>query len=273
MKTTLLLTALLASPAAPSAAEGFRTMARELGAPAKHARIQRVAVLPFIAVDGGKSADGWGLSERLLTQLVRSGKVQAVERSLLKDIMEEHQFARTGAVDAALLKRLGKLFAADGVITGSYVNMGRETSINARLVDVETGVIVAASEHSVERRWSGSPVLEAPPTEAGVLSRAQKPLTDRACLHAATRVDQLEGQILDLKARYWALKLRKGLAGRTAAFEPGSTISDPHLKREFYDKMKAWYASERVPELTPSEIQRFIAVDQEAHALHQGCGL
>lgn len=289
MKTNLIAAGVLLAALAASAAraDGYKKMAQDLSSDAKKAGISRVAVMPFEPADGGSVRDGWNISEKLTTQLVRGGKVQALERSMLKALMEEHELGRTGALDPATLRKLGRVLSAEGIVTGSFTTIGREVVVNARLINVETGVIVAASERRAERDWFDGSVLFVPapqftveaPTiltegEISLKDALRAPAADEAnCNNAATTVDRLEGQILDLKARYWAHKLRKGLDFATLKVNPGSTISDPELKQEFYDKIREWYARGRVPELSPAETKRFVAVDGQAYSIAQKCGI
>lgn len=287
--TIILMLALAA--ARPAAADGYKTMARELAGQARGAGVSRVAVLPFEPADGGSVRDGWNISEKLVTQLVRTGKVQALERSMLRALMDEHKLGLSGALDPAKLRKLGRVLSAEGIVTGSFVTIGREVVVNARLINTETGVIVAASERRAPRDWFDSPSLFVPAPEFTVdvprivpedsygLGGAREEadlrdsLADESCDDAATRVDQLENSILDVKARYWALRLKKGLDMSTLKVNPGSTISDPELKQQFYDRMKSWYAQRRVPPLTPVEIKRFTTMDGQAYSLYRRCNL
>ena len=281
MNATIILAAALT--AFPAHADGFKAMARDLASEAKKAGVSRVAVMPFEAADGSSSRDGWNISEKLVTQLVRTGKVQTLERSMLKALMDEHRLGRSGALDPATLRKLGRVLSAEGIVTGSFVTVGREVVVNARLVNVETGVIIAASERRADRDWFDLPALFVPAPEFTVeaptiLGEGEYALRDSVaedgnCDNAATTVDRLEGQILDLKARYWAGKLKGGLNLATLKENPGSRISDPELKQEFYDKLKGWYARARVPDLTPAETKRFVAVDGKAYTLAQKCGI
>lgn len=266
-------------------ADGFRPLARELASAARSQGLRRVAVLPLVPADGGRPQDGWNISEKLVTQFVRTGKVQAVERSLLQGLLEEHRLGRTGALDPAGLRKLGKLVAADCVVTGSFVTIGREVVINARLVDVETGVIVGASERRARREWfdlgnsdaetifvpapelTVEPPLIAPEEVSELREAPAEP-----CAGAALRADKLIAGVLDLKARYWAKKLREGLAAASLKHNPGSSITDPDLKRRFYERLKYWHSQDRVAGLTPAETRRFIVADGEAFSLYQQCG-
>jgi hypothetical protein len=69
------------------------------------------------------------------------------------------------------------------------------------------------------------------------------------------------------------MQLHKGVDSASLKANPGSTITNPDLKRQFYDRMKYWYAQETIPELTPPEVKRFINMDRRAFALHQECGI
>lgn len=287
---TILIAAVLAA-ASPVRADGYKAMARDLAADAKKSGIVRVAVMPFAPADGGDARDGWNISEKLVTQLVKTGKVQALERSMLKTLLEEHDLARTGAFDPATLRKLGKVLSAEGIVTGSFTTIGREVVVNARLIDVETGVIVAASERRAERDWFDLAIVVPAPeftVEPPVIvpegelalkdavagsEEEARPFSYRDCDNAATTVDRLEAQILDLKARYWARKLKSGLDARTLKVNPGSTISDPELKRDFYARMKVWFAKPVVPPLTAAETKRFVSVDGRAYSLAQQCGI
>ncbi|MBI4060699.1 MAG: hypothetical protein HY403_04645 [Elusimicrobia bacterium] len=285
MKMILVLAGTLAAAAAaPRAqADGFKALAKDLSFGAKKVGLNRVAVMPFEPADGGNARDGWNIAEKLVTQLVRVGSVQTLERSMLRALMDEHKLGRTGALDPATLRKLGRVLSAEGIVVGSFVTIGREVVINARLINTETGVIVAASEHHAQRDWFDLPNLFVPAPEftveaPSILTEGEIALRDSVsddldCGDAAATVDRLEGEILDLKARYWAAKLKKGLDPATLKVNPGSTISDPGLKRAFYDKMKAWYAQDRVPELSPLETKRFVSLDGRAYSLARKCGI
>lgn len=281
---TLLTAAVMMATAATARADGYRAMARELASQAKRAGVMRVAVLPFEPADGGSPRDGWNISEKLVTQLVRTGKVQALERSMLRALLSEQRLGQTGALDPATLKRIGRVLSADGIVTGSFTTIGREVEVNARLINTETGVIIAASERKASRDWFDLPNLFVPAPEFSVPApeiveegedalAMRDALTDEGCDDAAARVDRLENDILDIKARYWALRLKKGLDLSSLKANPGSTITDPALKRQFYDRMNAWYAQQRVPPLDATETKRLVAVDGRAYALHRQCRL
>lgn len=274
------------------AAGPFMGLAEDISKAAGRLGMSHVAVLPFEAVDGDKSDQGREISEKLTTRVVRLGKISVVERPLLKKIMDEQYLARTGALDSSQIKKLGHVFAVDGIITGSYEFDGETLTIEARLINIETGVILAASERKApykarpvesldadragQNLWIPAPVLDVPvPTiDSGDTLDMRDAMveTGNGCSHASERVDRLESQILDIKARYWASRLRQGLPLSSLKENPGSEISDPSLKIKFYERLKSWYAQEDIPPLTASELQTFADLDSKAIRLHDDCG-
>lgn len=263
---------LLASAASGARADAMRGLGRELAEAARAAGLSRVSVSRLGSSRGADDGEGALLTERLTTALVRSGKVQAVERSLLPKLMEERSLARTGALEADGTEGR-RLARVDGIVMGTYRASGRTVRLALRVVDSRTGIIVGAVEGELERE-SESIVSDIAPASApsarfDVESEPAGPAA--GCSGAASRVNALEEDILDIKARYWAKRLQKG-AG-VLKVNPGSTIPDPLLKARFYAALRHWFKQEDVPALTPAEVARFVKADGEAYSLHQECGL
>ena len=94
------------------------------------------------------------------------------------------------------------------------------------------------------------------------------------CPNAQSLINELERDILEVKARYWALELKKRKTSvADAPKEMTSAILDPELKRQFYDRLSTWAEADRIPALTPAEIKRFVSADGQAFSLRQNCGL
>lgn len=284
-----------------ASAEPFRTMAKELSRAAQRAGIARVAVVPFESGDAAGEREGKTIAEKLTTQLVRIGRVRTIERSLLGKVLEELRLGRTGLLQRSGLKRAGEVLAVDAIVTGTFVPLGNQATVAARLIEVETGMILAAVERRAEREWhdplelsgklaplpldpyafggpDGEPPLLPPPAPGSLaelfpVEGARDSLSGDRCRDAAERVDRMEASILDLKARYWASELKAGLKVASLKFNPGSTITDPLLKRRFYDQMKEWYARPTIPPMTPHEVKRFTEIDSVAFSLYRECGL
>ncbi|MBI2385339.1 MAG: hypothetical protein HYV14_04915 [Elusimicrobia bacterium] len=283
LKTTAGALLLLAAAAAPARSDAMRGLGRELADAARAAGLNRVAVSRLDSSRGSDNGEGALLTERLTTALVRSGKVQAVERSLLPKLMEERSLGRTGALEpeAADGSRLARV---DGVVMGTYRSSGKVVRLVLRIVDYKTGVIVGAVEGELEREGEAV-VADMDPFDVPVpvmsgrfgfeVDAARDAVADTAarCSGAEARINALEESILDIKARYWARRLQEGLPASELKVNPGSTIPDPQLKARFYDVLRRAYHEGKVPPLTAAEVARFVKADGEAYSLHQECGL
>lgn len=275
---------LLAAAAEPArSSDAMRGLGRELADAARAAGLNRVAVSRIDSSRGSDNGEGAQLTERLTTALVRSGKVQAVERSLLPKLMEERSLGRTGALEAGAAggERLARV---DGVVMGTYRASGKVVRLVLRVVDYKSGVIVGAVEGELEREGEAV-VADMDPFDVPVpvikgkfdfeVDAARDAVADTAsrCANAEARINALEDSILDIKARYWARRLQEGLPASELKVNPGSTIPDPQLKARFYDALRRAYHEGKVPPLTAAEVTRFVKADGEAYSLHQDCGL
>jgi curli biogenesis system outer membrane secretion channel CsgG len=162
---------------------------------------KRVAVMNFdystvqggIAAIFGTNQDvGKGVADLIVEKMVNAGTYSVVERKALDKILSEQNFSNSDRVDAATATKLGKLLGADAIILGSITQFGRDdksTSIggsavgdrlskfglggvgqkkskavvglSARLVNVNTGEIVAVASGKGESSRSGASLIGA----------------------------------------------------------------------------------------------------------------
>ncbi|MGA2570466.1 MAG: CsgG/HfaB family protein [Terracidiphilus sp.] len=151
-------------------------------------RKPKVAVLDFdyatvqseSAAFFGTDADlGKGISDLIITNLVNDGTYSVFERQALDKLMTEQNFSNSNRADPSTAARLGKLAGVDVIIIGAITQFGNDTkkqdvgggggnwhgfgvgnvghsntkatvAINARIVNVDTGEIVAVAEGSGE---------------------------------------------------------------------------------------------------------------------------
>jgi TolB-like protein len=110
-----------------------------------------VAVVEFSNLDGSISDMGKYLAEELTTRLVRSKKIQVVERKLLNRTLEEQKLSASGMIDQKTAKAFGSLFGADAILTGTVSLLDTNVRINARLIATETGAVFAAASATIPR--------------------------------------------------------------------------------------------------------------------------
>ena len=104
------------------------------------------AVTGFKNVTGQKEYD-WlslGISELMSTFLSKIGGIKLVERAALNKVFEEYKLALTGVISEETAPQIGRLVGATNIIIGSYQMIGKEITINARMMKTETGEILRA---------------------------------------------------------------------------------------------------------------------------------
>jgi curli biogenesis system outer membrane secretion channel CsgG len=133
----------------------------------------KLAILDFQNTSGYDGAwhIGGGISDMLATALFKSNKFDVIEREKIGLILKEQKFQQTDMVDANSAVEIGKLLGANVIVTGNVTEFGTKRSgldfsrfapqglrglsvktqtvrvaLDARLIDVETGKLLAAEE-------------------------------------------------------------------------------------------------------------------------------
>jgi TolB-like protein len=110
-------------------------------------------VKPNIAVmdlegNGVSKNELGGLSNRLRTELFKTGKFTVIERSRVDEILKEQGFQQAGCTNATCAVEVGQLIGVEKIVVGNVDKVGKIYSIDIRMVDVGTGRIekVAAED-------------------------------------------------------------------------------------------------------------------------------
>lgn len=109
--------------------------------------ILRVAVMPFRA---STELIGISASDLFVTELLRTGRYQLVERSQLSGVLGEAEVALSGLTEARAIE-LGNMLGADGVILGTVDEYGTMAvkgkslavvGLSVRLIDCNSGRVM-----------------------------------------------------------------------------------------------------------------------------------
>lgn len=112
----------------------------------------KVAVLDFQTEGNFEDKDvGKIVAEWLTTGLVEAGRFEIVERRLLKKIIDEQKIGASGLIDRDSTARLGRVLGVQTVVSGTVIKLDNSVEINARLLNVETGTILAAEKIRSQR--------------------------------------------------------------------------------------------------------------------------
>jgi len=114
--------------------------------PAAPAKGLTLAVLDFENATGSTAHDSLvkAMTDTILTAVVKSERVQVVERSRVKAVLLEQQWTLTGLMDTGKMTYVGKMLAADQIVLGTLSRVEKEWIGNVRLLDVKTGRILMA---------------------------------------------------------------------------------------------------------------------------------
>jgi curli biogenesis system outer membrane secretion channel CsgG len=166
-------------------------------AQAASGRKPRIAIMDFdyatvqnwsSAIFGTNVDVGKGIADLLVTDLVKDGSYSLIERKALDKIMAEQNFSNSNRADPTSAARLGKLLGVDAIVVGSITEFGNETKktnlggmggnwhgiglgslghsnskanvgISARLVNVNTGEILAVADGMGQSKRSSTSML------------------------------------------------------------------------------------------------------------------
>jgi len=106
----------------------------------------KIAVLDFELIGDKLETTDMGaiLSEWFITSIVKSGRFDVVERTMLQKIIAEQKLSTTGAIDDSSASELGKILGVKVIISGSVLKIDNTIEINTRVISVESGSIIAA---------------------------------------------------------------------------------------------------------------------------------
>ncbi|MBN1424837.1 peptidoglycan-binding protein [Candidatus Fermentibacteria bacterium] len=102
-----------------------------------------VGVIPMSAPKGTEDLGGL-IAERMVTSLVEYQRFQVNERIQMDKVLKELKFGLTDLVDQSTAARLGKQAGVDCLVMGSVNRSGPTVEMDLRLVDTETGEVLAA---------------------------------------------------------------------------------------------------------------------------------
>jgi curli biogenesis system outer membrane secretion channel CsgG len=179
------------------AAVALGALAPSAGAQAAAKRRPRLAILDFdyatvqtwsASVFGTNVDIGKGITQMLVTDLVKDGTYSIIERAAMDKIMSEQNFSNSNRADPTSAAKIGKLLGVDAIIVGSITQFGNETkktnigggggswggfgiggvghsksnanvAITARIVNIDTGEIMGVAEGQGQSSRSSTSLL------------------------------------------------------------------------------------------------------------------
>jgi TolB-like protein len=110
-----------------------------------------VAITDFVNADGKLSKMGRYVSEKLVTYFSATKDFNVLERNLMDRIIEEQEFQVSAMADENSTVEFGRLLGAETIVTGTISDLHDLFYINAKLVDVTQGNLLASVDVQIDR--------------------------------------------------------------------------------------------------------------------------
>ena len=112
----------------------------------------KIGILEFQALNEEARKDNFGkiFTEVLTTSFVKSEAFKIIEREQLQKILKEFELTQSGIIDTSNAKQIGKMVGADAIVIGSVTKIGNDMRLDARIIDVESGIILTAEKSEGE---------------------------------------------------------------------------------------------------------------------------
>jgi TolB-like protein len=110
-----------------------------------------LAVLEFSEKSDKAKKAGIGntIRENLSRKIISSNLFYLVDRDTFKKSISEIEISQTGFVDDKSIVQAGKMVGIQVFITGSVSDVGEDFLVSCRVIDVETGTVVAMAETKI----------------------------------------------------------------------------------------------------------------------------
>lgn len=283
----------LAVPGVLAAEDVYKTMANDIAKYSNTKKVKNLAVLGFSRKAHTSREESEYISEKLLSSLVASGKVNLLERSQLAQVLEERRLAASGVAEEPQDGQ-ARIDPSDVIIVGTIFGTKEHLEIIAKMIDPVTGAVLHTVEAQTERQWEIMPdrqgfEFEVPDLReiAAMFSEgdfenpafvdfrdAPASLNTETCNARRARLLSMQTEALDAKAKYWALQMRDpAFDSARIRRNPGGEIKDAAAKKKFYAMLDVYYRSAEKPALSVPEMNAVMAVMSEEGRISDECGL
>ena len=114
--------------------------------PAKVRQVGRrltLAVLPFQGKGDSKNYLE-AATDRMVTQLVELRRFRVIERTKLKEVLQEQKLQVSGVVDDRAAVDVGRVAGADAIVVGSVSIVASTATVSARVIDTQSSEVIVA---------------------------------------------------------------------------------------------------------------------------------
>lgn len=133
---------------------------------------ERMAVLDLKPV-GVNANLSMAVSENLRTMIIVGGHYKIVERSQINKLLDEYRLRQTGLTEDSQARKIGSLANVDLVLIGSLCRIFECYTINVRIINVATGVVIKALKAEIKSHADFPPQIDDLALHIGALGDSQ----------------------------------------------------------------------------------------------------
>lgn len=268
IKTLAALVLALAVLSAGASAADYKGMAVNMALAARSNGITRIALGSF----SGDTNEASFAQEKTAGSLAGEKDLEVLDQEALQ--------ASTGSKEG-WLNRIPSKMRPQAFIKGSVFQNGEELTIMVKLVDARSGRVIKAVEmKSLARFTEIPPVPEinwgAPVALASMAGDFRDAPSDNGfdCQGAFRDMNRLNEAAVDLKARYWANKMKgPGFAMGSLSRNPGSEIKDFQVKQKFYELLSKYHDQDEAPAVQRAQAEKLEAFMAKENSVIDRCGI
>jgi len=115
---------------------------------------KKIAVIEFSDLNDNVTDLGRFLAEELINELLKNKKekgYEIVERRQLNKVLKQLKLSSSGLLDPKSMKEVGKILNVDSIVTGSLTDLGNDIKVNARIISVESAMIISSASTKIPK--------------------------------------------------------------------------------------------------------------------------
>ncbi|MDD2805699.1 MAG: hypothetical protein PHV33_09100 [Elusimicrobiales bacterium] len=267
-----LLAAAVLFPALAQGSGEYGSLAAALVRAASSHGLERVAMGAFSPAGASAEEEARFATEKTAAGLAAGSGIQFLDLVVLE--------AAVGGREG-WLARLPAKTRPQALIKGTVFKEGEKITVIARLVEASTGRVLASLQAVSGARFSEVPPVPdmdwgAAPEVAAVKDPFRDAPSDGGfdCSGAFKEMDRVNAGAADIKARYWAAKMKEpGFVVGSLTRNPGSEIRDPQVKQKFYDLLSGYYAREEAPVISRGQTAKLEEFMGRESGVIDRCGI
>ncbi len=295
----------LGAPPNSAAEDVYKKMANDFAKYSTDKKVKNVTVVGFSRKAKTSREESEYFSEKLLSCLVASGKINLLERSQLDKVLEERKLSASGVAEESADGGKKKIDPSNAIIVGTIFGTSKHLKIIAKMIDPVTGAVMHTVEGQTDRQWEILPErpeleFEVPDLRVVAAMFAEEDLNPEftdfrdapaslsagggpaglfggntgSCNARRARLASMQAAALEAKAKYWALQMRDpGFKSSKLTRNPGGEIKDSEARKNFYAMLKAFHRAPELPKLSVPEMNAVITVMDEEGKISDECGL